>query len=157
MHFHEIFVFQTKKNTLYVTKIWWNCTNILPFMFQIELYGYNGNLPIYLDKFEEESFIVFSDLTPLSLRRNQLVPFEGDGHVSFFYLQNLNLLIRASSSHFIDIFLLFFICLQLISIMVSQIILFSYWMSWSTNSWCLLFLKLRRFIKILQWTKSTLF
>ena len=52
-------------------------------MFQIELYGYNGNLPIYLDKFEEESFIVFSDLTPLSLRRNQLVPFEGDGHVSF--------------------------------------------------------------------------
>jgi len=60
-------------------------------MFQIELYGYNGNLPIYLDKFEEESFIVFSDLTPLSLRRNQLVPFEGDGHVSFLYLQNLNL------------------------------------------------------------------
>ena len=94
MHFHEIFVFQTKKNTLYVTKIWWNCTNILPFMFQIELYGYNGNLPIYLDKFEEESFIVFSDLTPLSLRRNQLVPFEGDGHVSFlsskFWFQFIN-------------------------------------------------------------------
>ena len=66
-------------------------------------------MPIFLDKFEEESFIVFSDLTPLSLRKNQLVPFEGDGHVSFSKKINpqieckdekeINFLIKLPSDH----------------------------------------------------------